>query len=106
MFAGHCHVDGPTAQNYQGRVVCSDGERIPGALDETTPRVRTLGDLIAVDRRAQQMSLEREAPPDRSETGEKRPGALGVANSAQARLTLTRWLTAIFGRIIHVGYKP
>lgn len=74
-----------------------------GKLGETTPRVKTLSELFAVERSAQQMSLEREVLPDRSEAREKRLGALWVAKSAQAPLTFTRWLMAIFGPIVHAG---
>jgi hypothetical protein len=35
MFAGHCHIDGPAAEKCDERVACSDGEQIPGELDET-----------------------------------------------------------------------
>lgn len=53
-------------------------------------RVKTLSELFAVETRTQQMSLEREVLPDRSEAREKRLGALGVAKSAQAPLRILR----------------
>ncbi|AMV45931.1 hypothetical protein ATN79_28735 [Paraburkholderia caribensis] len=67
------------------------------------PRVKALSELFAVERRAQQMTLEREVLPDRSEARKKRLGALWVAKSAQAPLTFTRRLMAIFGPIVHAG---
>lgn len=74
-----------------------------GKLGETMPRVKAVSELFAVERRAQQMSLESEVLPDRSEAREKRLGALGVAKSAQAPLTFTRRLMAIFGPVVHPG---
>src|ERR1700761_1148586 len=67
------------------------------------PCVKTPIQPFAVERRAQQMSLDCEVLPDRSEVREKRPGALWVAKPAQAPLTFTRRLMAIFGPIVHAG---
>src|SRR5258705_2689264 len=69
------------------------------------PRFKTVSDLFAVERRAQQMSLDREVLPGRSEVREKRLGALWVAKAAQAPLTFTRRLMAIFGPIVHAGCR-
>src|SRR5260370_4873910 len=69
------------------------------------PRFKTLSELFAVERRAQQMSLDREVLPDRSEVREKRVGALWVTKAAQARLTFKRRLMAIFGPIVHAGCR-
>jgi hypothetical protein len=77
--------------------------RILGKLGETMPRVKTSSELFAVERRAEQMSLERKVLPDRSEVREKRLSALGVAKPAKAPLTFTRRLMAIFGPIVHAG---
>ena len=74
-----------------------------GKLCKTMPRVKTLSKLFAVDGDAQQMSLEREVLPDRSEAREKRLGTLGVAKPAQATLTFTRRLMTIFGPVVHAG---
>lgn len=93
-FFWRCHVDGATAQKLLGTSVCSDSGRILGELGETMPRLKTLSELFAVERRAQQMSLEREVLPDRSKAREKGLSALWVAKSAQAPLTFTRRLMA------------
>ncbi len=77
--------------------------RILGKLGATMPRVKTSSELFAVERRAEQMSLERKVLPDRSEVRKKRLGALGGAKPAKAPLTFTRRLMAIFDPIVHAG---
>ena len=67
------------------------------------PRVEALSELFAVKRSAQQMPLEREVLPDRSEAREKRLGTLWVAKPAQAPLAFARRLMAILGPIVHAG---
>jgi hypothetical protein len=49
------------------------------------PCVETLGELIAVERSAQQVSLEREVLPDWSEAREKHLGALWVSKPRKRR---------------------
>lgn len=81
--ARRCHVDGSTAQELLAMCVCSGGGRIQGALSETMRCVTTLSEMVAVERRAQQMSLEcdvlAESVRSSGETLEESFGGGGVA---------------------------
>ena len=72
-----------------------------GEFGENMPCGKALSELLAIERRAQKMSLEREVLPDPAEAREKSLRALGVTKSAHAPLTFTRRLMAILRPVVH-----
>lgn len=67
------------------------------------PCDKALSELFAVERSAQQMSLEREVLPDQAEARQERLSPFGLAETTHAPLTFTRRLMAIRGPIVHAS---
>ncbi|MBB5448361.1 hypothetical protein HDG38_007009, partial [Paraburkholderia sp. WSM4177] len=83
-----------------GRVVfrqnnrSEDSRRILGETGEKTPGFKPGRELLSIKRSAQQMTLEREVLPDRTEARQERLRAPGQAETTYTSLAFTRGLMA------------
>ena len=103
LRGGRCHVKVGRVQDRQKRRRSECGGRTLGEACENAPRVEALGQLLAIERCAQQMAREREVLADGTEAREKRLRALRQAKASHAPLALTGGLMAVFGAIVHAG---
>jgi len=84
-------------------VLRSEGRRILGDLSESMPCVKASGELFAIERGAQQMSLEGEVLADRTKVREESLRALRNPESTHSPLAFTRRLVTVLCPVIQPG---
>ncbi|CAB3810298.1 hypothetical protein LMG27177_07121 [Paraburkholderia fynbosensis] len=93
----------PVARRNGGRGHHCSGSirRILGEVGEFVPRSESGREVFAIERSTQQMPLEREMLPYRTETREECLRAVAVAKSAHATLAFAGRLVAVLRSIVH-----
>ncbi|ALP67658.1 hypothetical protein AN416_34125 (plasmid) [Paraburkholderia caribensis] len=67
------------------------------------PPGKALAKLFAVERSAQQMSLERKVLPDRSEARQDSLGTFPATKAAHPMLPFAGWLMAVIRAVVHAS---
>jgi len=97
------YVGAPALQRHLNRDSFSESRRTLGEFGETTPGGKTFAELLAIERSAKQMSLERKVLPDRAEARQEHLGAFRIAKTTHAALALSRRLMAVFSTLVDPG---
>ena len=79
------------------------GGRILGKACERAPCFKACGQVLAMQRCAQQVALEREMLADGPEAAQERLSAPRRTKATHAPLTLTSGLVAVLGSVVHAG---